>query len=255
MTDLHQLTAIEALEALNLGKISSLELTRACLKQIDALEPGLHTFITRTTEQALSQALAADTTRAAARQNGSPIPPLLGLPLGSQRYSGAIRRALHLRLQNPGTFRTALHRHQRAAPVGCRGGCARQDQYRRIRHGFVHRKLGLRAHLQPLGYFTRTRRVQRWQCGGSGCPHDARRHGHGYWRQRPPTGFVLRRHRHQTDLWPRLALRTWWLTARRWTRSALLAVPLRMLPCYFPSWPGTTHWMPPAWTSPSRKFV
>ena len=81
MTDLHLLTASEALEALNLGKISSMELTRACLKQIDALEPGLHTFITRTTEQALSQALAADTTRAAARQNGSPIPPLLGLPL------------------------------------------------------------------------------------------------------------------------------------------------------------------------------
>jgi aspartyl-tRNA(Asn)/glutamyl-tRNA(Gln) amidotransferase subunit A len=81
MTELHQLTAREAMQELNLGRISSLELTRACLAQIDRLEPGVHAFLTRTTEQALSQALAADTRRAAARQSGSPIPPLLGLPL------------------------------------------------------------------------------------------------------------------------------------------------------------------------------
>ncbi|MHB1482721.1 MAG: Asp-tRNA(Asn)/Glu-tRNA(Gln) amidotransferase subunit GatA [Bellilinea sp.] len=81
MTALHQLTAREALDALNLGEISSLGLTHACLEQIDRLEPGLHTFITRTTEQALSQALAADTQRAAARQSGRSVPPLLGLPL------------------------------------------------------------------------------------------------------------------------------------------------------------------------------
>lgn len=81
MKDLHLLTAVEALQALNLGNISSLELTRACLAQIDRLEPGVHAFLTRTTEQALSQALAADTQRASARQSGAAIPPLLGLPI------------------------------------------------------------------------------------------------------------------------------------------------------------------------------
>lgn len=81
MTALSQLTAREALEALELGRISSMELTRACIQQIDRLEPGVHAFITRTNEQALSQALAADTLRAAARQSGQPVPPLLGLPL------------------------------------------------------------------------------------------------------------------------------------------------------------------------------
>ncbi len=81
MTDLHELTARQALDALNLGEISSLELTRACLDQINRLEPGLHTFITRTTEQALSQALAADARRAAARRSGNALPPLLGLPI------------------------------------------------------------------------------------------------------------------------------------------------------------------------------
>ncbi|MBA4399653.1 MAG: Asp-tRNA(Asn)/Glu-tRNA(Gln) amidotransferase subunit GatA [Chloroflexi bacterium] len=81
MTALSQLTAREALEALELGRISSMELTRACIQQIDRLEPGVHAFITRTSEQALSQALAADTLRAEARQSGQPVPPLLGLPL------------------------------------------------------------------------------------------------------------------------------------------------------------------------------
>ncbi len=81
MTALHQLTAREALEGLALGKFSSMELTRACIRQIDRLEPGVRAFITRTSEQALSQALAADTFRAAARQSGQPVPPLLGLPL------------------------------------------------------------------------------------------------------------------------------------------------------------------------------
>jgi len=81
MSALHQLTVREALNALNLGEVSSLELTRACIAQIDRLEPGLHAFITRTNEQALSQALAADTRRAASRQSGLPVPPLLGLPI------------------------------------------------------------------------------------------------------------------------------------------------------------------------------
>jgi len=45
------------------------------------LSRDCHAFITRTTEQALSQALAADARRSAARQSGNPLPPLLGLPI------------------------------------------------------------------------------------------------------------------------------------------------------------------------------
>lgn len=81
MAALHELTVREALDALNRGEISSLELTRACLQQIDRLEPALHAFITRTTDQALNQAAAADARRAEAHRSGEAIPPLLGLPL------------------------------------------------------------------------------------------------------------------------------------------------------------------------------
>jgi len=82
MNALVHLTAHQSLELLQRGEISSLELTRACLEQIERLEPLLHAFITRTGTLALAQAQAADAHRADARQHpDETLPPLLGLPI------------------------------------------------------------------------------------------------------------------------------------------------------------------------------
>lgn len=77
MADLAFLSVREALDLLGSKEVSSAELTRACLERIDALEPRLHAFLTRTSEMALQQAAAADQRRI----KGGDLPPLLGLPI------------------------------------------------------------------------------------------------------------------------------------------------------------------------------
>ena len=76
MTDLNHLTITEALAKLRAREISSVELTQAYLKQIEALEPTIHAFITQTPERALKDAEAADVARMAGDDR-----PLLGIPL------------------------------------------------------------------------------------------------------------------------------------------------------------------------------
>jgi len=79
--NLTDLTARECLAALESGRISSQELTQACLARMDALEWDIHAFITPTPEKALAAARAADERRADLKKRGDIIPPLLGLPL------------------------------------------------------------------------------------------------------------------------------------------------------------------------------
>jgi len=81
MNRLTDLTVTEAMHALNAGECSSLELTRAILERIDALEPSVLAFLTRTPELALQQAQTADEKRKELKRNGSAIPRLLGLPI------------------------------------------------------------------------------------------------------------------------------------------------------------------------------
>jgi aspartyl-tRNA(Asn)/glutamyl-tRNA(Gln) amidotransferase subunit A len=79
MSDLIGFSLRELLSLLSTRKISSVEITRACLDRIDKLEPDLHAFITLCPEYALDQAKKADKTRAVAEK--SDHPPLLGLPI------------------------------------------------------------------------------------------------------------------------------------------------------------------------------
>ncbi|MCY4263981.1 MAG: Asp-tRNA(Asn)/Glu-tRNA(Gln) amidotransferase subunit GatA [Gammaproteobacteria bacterium] len=69
-------TATELARALHSGEISSVELTKAYLNRISALNNQLNAFITICEESALEQARAADTRRAAGDSS-----PLLGIPL------------------------------------------------------------------------------------------------------------------------------------------------------------------------------
>ncbi|GIV63186.1 MAG: Asp-tRNA(Asn)/Glu-tRNA(Gln) amidotransferase subunit GatA [Chloroflexota bacterium] len=82
MEDQRTLTVQQALQALQHGSLSSEELTRACLDQIERLEGKIHAFITLMAEKALEDARRADQRRTAARHHpDEALPPLLGLPI------------------------------------------------------------------------------------------------------------------------------------------------------------------------------
>lgn len=82
MTNLIDLTVLEAARGLRSGDFSSRELTKAFLDQIDRLDGDLHAFLTLTPELALQQAEKADAALAAWRKDpSSPLPALIGIPI------------------------------------------------------------------------------------------------------------------------------------------------------------------------------
>ena len=74
--DLTGLTITEALDLLRQRELSSLELTEAHLRRIDALDPQVRAYLRVTADQALAAAKAADQARAAGADR-----PLLGIPI------------------------------------------------------------------------------------------------------------------------------------------------------------------------------
>ncbi|THD75849.1 Asp-tRNA(Asn)/Glu-tRNA(Gln) amidotransferase subunit GatA [Thalassobius vesicularis] len=76
MTDLNKLTLAEARDKLRAKEITSVELTEACLKAVDAADT-LNAFVHKTPEIALQQAKAAD-----ARLAAGDAPAMCGLPVG-----------------------------------------------------------------------------------------------------------------------------------------------------------------------------
>ena len=72
----YQLTLHEASQLLKSKKLSSLELTKACLERIHQLEPKVHALVTVTDELALSQAKKADQLIAKGKTQ-----PLTGVPV------------------------------------------------------------------------------------------------------------------------------------------------------------------------------
>ena len=73
---LYELTICEACALLRKGEISSMELTRAVLERIEALDGKIKAYLTVTPELALEQAKDADARRAAGEDT-----PLLGIPM------------------------------------------------------------------------------------------------------------------------------------------------------------------------------
>ncbi|UWR47803.1 Asp-tRNA(Asn)/Glu-tRNA(Gln) amidotransferase subunit GatA [Phaeobacter inhibens] len=76
MTELNKLTLSDARDALCKGETTSVELTEACLKAIDAAD-ALNAFVHKTPEIALERAKAAD-----ARIKAGDAPAMCGLPIG-----------------------------------------------------------------------------------------------------------------------------------------------------------------------------
>jgi aspartyl-tRNA(Asn)/glutamyl-tRNA(Gln) amidotransferase subunit A len=73
---LETLTITQAAEGLQSGKFSAVELTRAVLARLEAMEPRVKAYITVTATAALAQAQAAD-----ARLKAEDATPLTGIPL------------------------------------------------------------------------------------------------------------------------------------------------------------------------------
>ena len=69
-----------ALQALRRGDFSSLELTQACLRQIERLDPSINAFITATPELAVQAALQADALYSLQPSNLNDL-ALLGVPV------------------------------------------------------------------------------------------------------------------------------------------------------------------------------
>ena len=79
-TDPSLFTVAQAVEALTNRQISSVELTQAFLRRIDALDTALHAYLSVDPERALQQATMADMLRSTLTP-GDEQPPLLGLPI------------------------------------------------------------------------------------------------------------------------------------------------------------------------------
>lgn len=73
---MHTLTAMEMLEAMHRGELTSEELTRDLLARIERLEPRLNSLVTVDAEGAMSQARQAD-----ARRSKGQAGPLCGVPV------------------------------------------------------------------------------------------------------------------------------------------------------------------------------
>jgi aspartyl-tRNA(Asn)/glutamyl-tRNA(Gln) amidotransferase subunit A len=77
---LNELTIEEAIEGLKSGKFTSLELTKACLDQIDRLDDKVKAFVTITKDLAIKQAESADGLISSEGPKAFDTKPLLGVP-------------------------------------------------------------------------------------------------------------------------------------------------------------------------------
>ena len=144
--ELHYLSLAQASKLLHSREISSVELTQAMIARLEATEPQLCAYLARTPELALAQARAADQ---ALKDGGAG--PLTGIPAGIKDVictQGVTTTAASKILQNfvPPYDATLVARLKAARP-----GHAGQAQHGRVRHGQLHRELGLWPHPQPLG--------------------------------------------------------------------------------------------------------
>lgn len=76
--ELTDLSLLEAVGVLRAGKVTSTELTRACLDRIQSLDGEVHAFLEVTEDLALTQAEAADQKRIV---SGDEVPLLHGIPI------------------------------------------------------------------------------------------------------------------------------------------------------------------------------
>ncbi|NOY99281.1 MAG: amidase [Chloroflexi bacterium] len=80
--DLHTLTVSTARDLIRQKELSPLELTQACLRQIERMEPSLNAFITLAADPAVEQAKRAGATLV--KTPPEELPPLFGIPFAAK---------------------------------------------------------------------------------------------------------------------------------------------------------------------------
>src|SRR3970040_1234559 len=208
MTDLTDLSLLEAGAALRAGEVSSLELTRACLERIASLDPSLHAFLAVAPAPAEAQAAAADRRLAEARRTGSPAPALLRRPIVVKdglcvQGLPATAGARILEGFRPPFTATAVQRLLDAGVVLL--GKTNTDEFamgsstENSAYGGTHNPWALDRVPGGSSGGTAAAVAARLCCAGLGSETGGA--------LAPPAGALLRRHRPQADLRPRLALR------------------------------------------------
>ena len=210
-----RLTARDAKRLLVDGEVSSAELAKVYLDQIAAVEDKVRAYILHTPDNAAKYSTKVDREMQAMRG------PLAGLPIAvkdNMVTEGVTTTCASKILHNyqPVYTATAVRQVWEDHVVD-----ARQDQPRRVRHGLLHRELGVPVTRESLGPGPRAgrhraaARPRRWPRGVALAALGTR---HG--RLHPPARGPLRRRRHEADV--RRASR-----ATGWSRSAQLARPDR----------------------------
>ena len=164
MSDLTRMTAAaELAAAISSGETSSVEVTRAHLDRIEAVDPALHAFLSSTPRGAGPGQGSRRPPRRALRGQRRDLPELLGVPIAVKDIAttkGLVTTAGSRILEGwvPPYDATLVAKLRASRPAD-----PRQDEHGRVRHGQLHRALRLRAHSQPVG----PRAHPRWLGGGS----------------------------------------------------------------------------------------
>ncbi len=203
MSQIHELSIYELHEALAARRLSATDIAAACLERIDGTDRALGCFLHVASDRVMAEAAGLDRELGAGTKK---VGPLTGIPV-------AVKDNM-VTLDAPTTCGSKILQNYRSpydATVVTKLKSAgallrREDQLRRIRHGFEHREFGLPSDSQSLGYWPGSWRIEWRFCGsGRGFP--------GAWcagkRHRwfdPAAGRLLRRGRAETDLRPGLPL-------------------------------------------------
>ena len=242
MSDAHWLTATEIAAAYAARHLSPVELVRALLDRIAALDPRVHAFIKVDAEAALDTARLAEREIAAGRTRGR----LHGVPVGIKDIIDVARlpTTCHskLLLDHVATADAEVTARLRAAGAVILGKLA----LHRTRHRRPRLRPAVPARAQPVkhaspsgGLIRRLRRRPRRGARAAGARHR-------YGRIRPQPRRRVRRGRAEADVWAGVAPRR--VPARLHARSRGPHGALRRrrrAPAR--PWPGTTRRIPPAW--------
>ncbi len=203
MSELTGLTAAQTAERIAGGEVSAVEVARAHLDRIDAVDAKVHAFLHVDTDGALAAAAAVDARRAA----GEALGPLAGVPLALKDVLTMEGVPTTCGSQDPRRLAPAVRRHRRPpAPRGRRRD-PRQDQHGRVRDGLVDRELRVRPDPQPVGPRPDPRRLLGRLVGGGRRVRGAAGDRHRHRRLDPPAGGGHRHRRRQADLRRGLPLR------------------------------------------------
>ena len=141
-------SAAELLRDLNARKVSSVELTKAYLDQIQKHDGEIKAFLLVDPDAALARAKEIDDRRAA----GKPVGKLGGLPVAIKDVicTQGVKTTCASKMLRE--LRAAVRRHGRQEAEGGRCGADRQDEHGRVRDGRLDRELRVLQDGQSVGH-------------------------------------------------------------------------------------------------------